>query len=438
MKWPPKIPHSLPGFGSDRPEPKPPLSEWPAKRIALIKPSALGDIVHSLPVLSALRHRYPQARIVWIVNKGYQSLIEGHPELDATIPFDRTVTGDGLWAATKSYATFIRKLRAEKFDLAIDLQGLMRSGVMCYLTGAKRRVGLATAREYSRWFYTDVVGRLSSEPETKNREQKTGNRKPTFNSSAAGSFQSSVGYLDTLHAVDRYWEVALTLGARDYPITFRLPIHTEALEWAREALGSLPRPWMMVGIGARWETKRLPPEFFARLLGRAQEQYGGTAIFVGRDDETTLAQAAADQLKGPTRTFTGETSLPELAALLSLADVMLANDSGPLHLAVALGRDVVAPYTCTRPSQHGPYRQENRTTTTRVSCAGSYLRRCARLECLSELHPDRLWPQLQEILTTWQKQQGRTEKEVLTTTSRSKTETKTQVEVGTNNNPAFH
>ncbi len=347
-----------------------PLDGLEAKRIALIKPSALGDIVHSLPVLGALRHRYPQARIVWVVNKSYESLIEGHPDLDATIPFDRTATDEGLWGAMRSVGAFVRRLRAENFDLAIDLQGLIRSGLMCYLTGAKRRVGLATARECSCWFYTDVI-------ETRG--------------------------LPELHAVDRYWQIVKALGVEDYPVTFRLPIHTEALEWARETLITLPRPWIMVSVGTRWETKRVPPNFFGVLLKRAQDQFGGTVIFVGREDEQRLALAAASHLDDPcTRMLTGETNLSQLAAVLSLADVVVANDSGPLHLAVALGRPVVAPYTCTKVSRHGPYGQAKHTIETKVSCAGSYLRQCPKLECMSEIHPDRLWPKLQEILATCQ------------------------------------
>src|SRR5260370_40925524 len=100
--------------------------------------------------------------------------------------------------------------------------------------------------------------------------------------------------------------------------------------------------------------------------------------------------------------ITGCTTLPQLAALLALADVMLANDTGPLHLAAALGRPVVAPYTCTKVLLNGPYGGEDGTVESRVWCQGSYLKRCARMECMAELTPSRLWPVLQGTLCTWE------------------------------------
>src|SRR5438270_11673256 len=92
-----------------------PLSEYPASRIALIKPSALGDIVHSLPVLTALRERYPQAHITWVVNRGYEPLLHGHPDLDATLPFDRATAGTGPLHAALNFGRFLNRLRRERF-----------------------------------------------------------------------------------------------------------------------------------------------------------------------------------------------------------------------------------------------------------------------------------------------------------------------------------
>jgi ADP-heptose:LPS heptosyltransferase len=109
------------------------------------------------------------------------------------------------------------------------------------------------------------------------------------------------------------------------------------------------------------------------------------------------------ELPGPTLDLTEATNLQQLAAVLARADVMVANDTGPLHLAAALGRPVVAPYTCTRVALTGPYGDAAAgAVETRVWCAGSYLRRCDRLDCLRELTPDRLWPHLERILLQWQ------------------------------------
>lgn len=346
-----------------------PLNEYPARRIALIKPSALGDIVHSLPVLHALRRRFPNAYIAWIVNKSYAGLLQGHPDLNEVVGFERGKLGLGLPRAIFGYAWLFSVLRSKKFDLAIDLQGLLRSGLITWATGAPRRAGMETGREGSPCFYTDRI--------------------------RGADFQ-------TMHAVDRYWLMAQALGAGDGPKVFQVPQSEANRNWAREMLDNCPRPWLAVGVGARWVTKRWLPEHFATLLRKVQERFGGTAIFIGSGEDTPLARHVARKLRGSICELTGKTTLPQLTAVLSLADVMLANDTGPLHLATALGRPVVAPYTCTKAALTGPYGAAGQVIEARVGCQGSYLKQCNRMECMDELTPYRVWPLLQATLRTWE------------------------------------
>lgn len=338
------------------------------RRIVLIKPSALGDIMHSLPVLSALRRRYPQAHIAWVVNRLYVPLLAGHPDLDEVVPFDRNVTRQGLFSSLAGLSRFWKLLRHKNYDLAIDLQGLLRTGLMTFATGAKRRIGLKSAREGATWFYNETVDDR-----------------------------------DIAHAVDRYWRVAEVLDADQAPKSFHVPLADDARRWAEELLHGQPRPWVAVGVGSRWLTKRWPPEHFARLADRALQRFGGTAIFVGAPDEADLAARSAAMMTGRHLDVTGKTTLPQLAALLNVSDLMLANDTGPLHVAVALGRPVVAPYTCTKVSRTGPYGQLANACETRVWCQGSYLKQCDRLECMSELTPERLWPLVAGILEAWER-----------------------------------
>jgi lipopolysaccharide heptosyltransferase II len=347
-----------------------PLSEYPARRIALVKPSALGDIVHSLPVLTALRRRYPAAHITWIVNRGYEPLLRGHPDLDATLAFDRGGSRLGLLDNALTYGWFLRQVYSRRFDLVVDLQGLLRSGLMTKASRAARRVGLSTAREGATWFYTDVV---------------------------------PVADFNAVHAVDRYWLVAEALGAGTGPKIFRVPVADTDRRAIRARLQECPRPWLVLGVGSRWPTKRWPPAHFASLAQQAHSHFGGSFIFVGGLDDKPLAEATACRLRGPKYDLTGLTTLPELAALLSLADVMIANDTGPLHLAAALGRPVVAPYTCTQVLLNGPYNAEAGAVETTVWCRGSYFKRCDRLECMADLTPDRLWPALKGILLQWER-----------------------------------
>src|SRR5262249_8308995 len=160
-----------------------------------------------------------------------------------------------------------------------DLQGLMRSGLMTLATGAPVRLGLATAREGARWCYTHRIDDIDG-----------------------------VG-----HAVDRCWRVAEALQSGQSR-RFDLPIDAAAHAWACDRLRTLPRPWIAVGAGARWLTKRWPPGHFAELLRRAQEHFGGTAIFIGAADEADVSRQVAAGVTGPTYDLTGQTTLPQLAA----------------------------------------------------------------------------------------------------------------------------
>ena len=339
------------------------------RRIALIKPSALGDIAHSLPVLSALRQRFPETHLSWIVNRGYAPILEGHPDLDAIIPFDRGALRKGLLTGSVAFTRFLRHLRTQRFDMVIDLQGLLRTGLMTLATEARPCALASRHRANSRRFATRIASMIV--PACAMRSIATG----------ASSKRSA---------------------RRQLSRTFHVPVQADAQIWANEQLRQHPRPWLAVGVGSRWLTKRWPPEHFAALVRRAQTQFGGTAVFVGTPEEAALADQAATLVTGPTVQTTGKTTLPQLVALLSECDAMIANDTGPLHLAVALGRPVVAPYTCTLPDKTGPYGQDDRGIATSIWCRGSYLKTCPRMECMAELTPDRLWPPLENILRTWQ------------------------------------
>lgn len=338
--------------------------DFTPRRIALIKPSALGDIVHALPVLAALRLKFPEASITWVVNKSFEPLLAGHPDLTDTMAFDRGAGKRGAIRAAKYAAGFARELRRRRFDVAIDLQGLLRSGLMCLATGAKMRVGFANAREGSRHAYTHRV---------------------------------EIADAEHIHAVDRYWKVAEFLGAGSGPKRFHVLVHPEARAWAANELRGLPRPIIAVAVGAKWVTKRWPPAHFATLLKHTP----GTCVFIGSGDDTPLALEAIRGLAGTSRDFTGKTTLPQLTALLAEADVMVGNDTGPLHLAAALGTPCVAPYTCTKIAKHGPYGLFSGAVETTVPCGGSYIKTCPNMICMSELGPDRLAPRLAEVLATW-------------------------------------
>lgn len=350
------------------------LDRVEARRIAIIKPSALGDIVHSLPVLTALRVRFPAARITWVVNSAYESLLTGHPDLTDTLPFNRGAF-KGMRGAVSTTFTFARELQRRRFDLVIDMQGLFRSGLMALMTGAPRRVGFLNAREGSRYAYTHKL------------------RSPAMHAA---------------HAVDRMWCMAEAFGVGHLPKTFHVPLQPTEVEAAQRELASLPRPVVAVAVGAKWLTKRWPTPHFAELLNRAHSHFDGSCVFIGAGDDTALSLEVASKLRGPFLDLTGRTSLPRLAAVLSQSDAMLGNDTGPLHLAAALGKPCVAPYLCTKVKLHGPYTQAANCVETSVACGGSYLKKCGNMICMPELTADRLWPKFAETLDAWRMQLSHT------------------------------
>ena len=326
-------------------------------RVCLIKPSSLGDVVHALPVLSALRVLWPDAHIAWVVNRGLRGLLDGHPDLDEVIPFDRSkakLSPGGIVSISK----FLFDLRRHDFDLVVDLQGLLRSGVMSRATGAPIRVGLADAREGSRHFTTHRID--SPGPES--------------------------------HAVDRLLKVAEAFGADVTRSRFRVAIGPDDFEWAREALEGVPRPTLAINVGARWLTKRWPPEHFAAVARRAAEDRGAGLVLVGAAEDRPLVDVLKVAL-GPIDALDlcGRTTLPQLAAVASAVDVFLSNDTGPLHLAAATGSRVVGVYTCTSPARTGPYGPNAVAVESCVWCAPSFVKTCLRLECMAELTPERVW-----------------------------------------------
>jgi lipopolysaccharide heptosyltransferase I len=333
------------------------------REICVIKPSALGDIAHCLPILPALRRLFPQARISWVVNSAFQSVVAGHPDLDRVIPFDREggISPQGVLATSRLWS----RLREQEIDLAIDLQGLLRSAMMTAATRAPVRVGLADAREGAGWFYTHQVDASRT----------------------------------AMHAVDRVLRVASALGLESYTPSFTIPIGAQDHQWARETLASLPRPHLIVNLGARWSTKRWPPEHFAEISRRAVAEFGAGIVTIGAPEDRPLTAAFGRQLRPlPVLDLSGRTSLPQISALAQQADLFVSNDTGPLHLAAAAGATVVGIYTCTDPRLTGPYGPRATSVQSCVWCAPSFRRKCPRLECLAELSPDRVWPAVRERL----------------------------------------
>jgi lipopolysaccharide heptosyltransferase I len=342
----------------------------PPRRVCLIKPSSLGDVVQALPVLCALKDLWPDACFTWVVNRNLSDLLAGHRCLDEIIEFDRAGRGPGRFRVVVDLA---RRLREGGFDLVCDLQGLLRTGLMTAATRAPVRVGLSTSREHAHLFYTHAIP--VSDPD--------------------------------MPAVERYLLLAEQCGANTQDARFDVFIPPDDAAWAEAQLAALQRPAVVVNPGARWTTKRWPAEHFGAIAARAAREFGAGMVIVGSADERAVADVVARHVGDGCLNLAGETSLKQLAALLERADLVLTNDSGPMHLAAAVRTPVVGIFTCTSPRRAGPHGSGHRVVATAVDCAASYLKQCDRLDCMRELTPELVWPDVAEKLTQMARESAR-------------------------------
>ncbi|MDE2179232.1 MAG: glycosyltransferase family 9 protein [candidate division NC10 bacterium] len=323
-----------------------------AQRILIIKPSSLGDVVNALPFLSSLRRRYPDRYIAWLVEEEAAELLLGHPLLDRVI-----VSGRRRWrrevrmpfrgsATLREIAALIAELRQGRYDLVVDLQGLLKSALMVICAGARFRVGLAGAREGSERALTHVVP-LPPGP---------------------------------LHAVDRYLEVARFLGADSLLKTFVFPSRPDdgARAEALLAEAGVKPDSLVIALNpqARWTTKLWGEERFARLGEMLARQHGARILVIGSSSDLPLARRLANGMDPAPFVAAGRTDLKVLIALLKRIDLLVTVDSGPMHLAAALGTPLIALFGPTDPRLIGPYGGDGVVLRVPLPCSPCSKRRC--------------------------------------------------------------
>jgi lipopolysaccharide heptosyltransferase I len=314
----------------------------PPRRILIIKPSAIGDVVHALPVLNLLRRRWPAAHLSWLVTPACAGLLERHPQLDEVVRFERREFGRG-WRNPRvawDLMRFMLGLARRRFDLVVDLQGLFRSGWLAAATRAPLRAGFAKAREGAWLFYTHRVP--TGPPEQ--------------------------------HAIERYLTLAQAVGCERAPVEFHFAVDDSD----RSAVAALtPGRYAVLLPGANWVTKQWPVERFAALVGPLRRRMGLECVVAGGPETKALAARIPGAVD-----LAGRTNLRQLVALLERAALVVANDTGPMHIAAALGRPLVTPFGPTNPVRTGPYRRLDSVVRLDIPCSPCYSRRCSHVSCL--------------------------------------------------------
>ena len=344
------------------------------QRILIVKLSAIGDVVHTLPFLEALRARFPGARIDWLVEEEAADMVRGHPALDRVLisrrkTWQRQVkdirrAGGVLRRASR----FVRDLRSTEYDLVVDLQGLLKSALLTALARSRRKVGPSGGREGSRAVLTETA--------------------------------VPVDYNE--HAVDRYLRVARALGCRTDGWAGRIPLDGKTEGFADAMfrdLGLESRPVVAMNPMARWRTKLWDPARFAVLADRLAGELQATVVLTGgkadRDVLDTIRKASAfDPIN-----LAGMTSLKQLAAVYARCRALVSTDTGPMHIAAAVGCPVVALFGPTAPWRTGPYGNGHRVVRVPMECSPCFRKSCDHRACMDAITPDLVLDAVRDIFS---------------------------------------
>lgn len=323
-----------------------------AKRplVLVIKLSSLGDLFHALPAVHNLKVGLG-AEIHWVTQEEYVELVQCFTDVDCVIPFYRKVFFSKL-------GPFLKELRAREYDYIIDLQGLLKSAIVGRLARGGKRIGPSFHREGTRLFYSAVTGKCN-----KNR-----------------------------HAVEENLDVVRYLGldviAPAFPVDFP----------AKEPAGQQPR--VSILPASRWSIKNWPAKCFIDVAERLQRIRNASIFILGGPDDMEVCGEIEKALNGKIVNMAGKTTLAETGGILKEMDLLIANDSGPVHMAAAVGTPALVIFGPTDPARTGPFGDGHRIAGTSLPCQPCFSRTCGQegIPCLSGVTPERVVETALEML----------------------------------------
>ena len=335
-------------------------------RILIVRLSAIGDVVHGLPVLNALRDYYPRGRISWLVEGRAGDLLEGHASLNQIIRLKK-----GWLSSPREVARLRCDLFQQRFDVTIDLQGLTKSAVAARLSGARRRIGFAGAegRELSQWLNNERIAATAE------------------------------------HVIDKNLQLLSALGIHHPAVAFRIPSNAAANSRVQDFLRhhELLTGYALLNPGAGWPSKRWPRENFAKLAIRLAEQTGVKSIvaWAGAEEEAwadqIVTQSRGQAVKAPA------TNLVELAAFCRHAKLFVGGDTGPLHLAAAVGTRSVALFGAMPALRNGPYGSEHVVIEKACLLGSSRVKRTASNDLMKLIEVSEVFQACEKLLTSQRK-----------------------------------
>ncbi|MEW6260628.1 MAG: lipopolysaccharide heptosyltransferase I [Thermodesulfobacteriota bacterium] len=343
--------------------------------ILIVKLSAIGDVLHTLPALNALRQTFPDARITWLVEEAAAALVEGHPALDRVLVCRRK-SWIRDWRAGKrkkvvaEIADFVARLRDTVYDIVLDFQALLKGAVWIVLSRGKRKIGFDRGMEHmehSYWFLNERIAPISMD----------------------------------VHALERNLVMLEPLGVRNVQkIVYRLPVTADHRDQAKRLLGpfSDAGPIVCINPVAKWETKLWTARGFAEVADRLAAEVGATVVFTGAKEDRNRIDSIRGRMTRHALDVSGKTDLLTLAALYDLADGVISTDTGPMHLAAAVGTSVVALFGPTAPWRTGPYGNRHRVIRLGTTCSPCFRRTCAKPICMQDIDAESVFKAIVDTL----------------------------------------
>jgi heptosyltransferase-1 len=308
--------------------------------ILIVRLGALGDIVHAVPAAAALRQAFPDARIDWLVESKHRPIVDLVTCIDRAVPLERPSVAGWLEVS--------RRMQEIQYDVAIDFQGLMKSAVLARASGAPRVIGFSIwhlREKAARPFYSEIHRDTPAERAD--------------------------------HVVRQNLALLHNLGVDDMTIRFPFAeVHSDALAEIRTRVGD-DRPFALINPGAAWPNKRWPPERFGEVAAFLREIRDLPSFVLWGPGEEGLAGAVVERSDGAARVAPA-TRIADLLALSRAAALMISGDTGPLHLAAAVGTATVSLFGPTDPQRNGPWSADDVAVSRYGSCGCHYERRCRK------------------------------------------------------------
>lgn len=335
--------------------------------ILIVKLSAIGDVIHALPVSYALRQKYPTAHITWVVEPTAYEIVKHNPCVDEVILFQKKAfkTFKGF---RENFKPFYKLLHQRKYDISIDLQGLFKSMAVVLTANAKKKIGYVDMREGSNLISKAIKG-------------------PHFNG----------------HIVDRYLDTVKYLGCDTDNIIFPLKNTAEEINYVNNLLMDNKiddnTPFIVFAVGTNWVNKCWSTKNFAILSDLLSKHSIKTVLIgFGKNDEQKALEITRQNTSNNIVNLVGKTSLMQTAALIKKAKAVVGGDTGNLHLAAALNIPAIMLMGPTDPNRNGPYKQLHNVILAGHDCDGCWKRTCHKnIDCLSTITPNQVLKKILKI-----------------------------------------